>query len=303
MIYHHPSELDRSAAYVATIGTFDGVHLGHQRIMQVLLESARKHRLKPLIVTFDNNPKAYVEVSLIPEVLSREDKLDLLTDYADVLTIPFDESIRHMSQTEFIDYLGIDLKELIIGYDFRFGYKQSREVADVVTTQVPPVYLGDRIISSTYLRNLLRDGDMETMKAALGRDHFYTGQVMHGLKRGKKLGFPTINMTIENNLYSLKRGVYITLTTIDGVDYRGVSNIGFNPTFTDKPFTLETHILDFARDIYGKQVKVAFLHFLRDEIIFTDLQGLRDQIAQDVANTRDFFSMKEDSNGQTSRST
>lgn len=297
MIYHHPSELDRSRSYVATIGTFDGVHLGHQRIMHVMLESAHKHHLSPLIVTFDNNPKAFVEVSLIPEVLSPEDKQDLLTDYANVLTIPFDESIRHMSQTEFIDYLGIDLKELIIGYDFRFGYKQSDAVADIVTTQVPPVYLGDKIISSTYLRNLLRDGDMETMKAALGRDHYYTGVVMHGLKRGTKLGFPTINMTIENNLYSLKRGVYITLTTIDGVDYRGVSNIGFNPTFTDKPFTLETHILDFEQDIYGKKVKVAFLHFLRDEIIFSDLQGLRDQIAQDVADTRSYFSIKGDNHG------
>lgn len=303
MIYHHPSELNRSLEYVATIGTFDGVHLGHQRIMHVLLDSAKKHYLKPLIVTFDNNPKAYVEVSLIPDVLSPEDKLELLTEYADVLTIPFDETIRHMSQTEFIQYLGINIKELIIGYDFRFGYKQSHEVADVVTTQVPPVYLGDKIISSTYLRNLLRDGDMETMKAALGRDHYYTGQVMHGKKRGRKLGFPTLNMTIENNLYSLKRGVYITLTTIDGVDYRGVSNIGFNPTFTDKPFTLETHLLDYEQDIYGKKVQVAFLHFLRDEIIFTDIQGLQDQIAQDVTDTKTYFSIKGDDNGQASRST
>lgn len=297
MIYHHPSELDHTQSYVATIGTFDGVHLGHQRIMQTLQSSARKHRLTALIITFDNNPKAFVEVSLIPDVLSTEDKLQLLKQYGTVLTIPFDDTIRHMSQSEFIDYLGIDIKELIIGYDFRFGYKQSQQVADVVTTQVPPVYLGDKIISSTLLRNLLRDGDMETMKAALGRDHYYTGHVIHGLKRGKKLGFPTINMTIENNLYSLKRGVYITLTTIDGIDYQSVSNIGFNPTFIDKPFTLETHLLDFDQDIYGKQVKISFLHFLRDEMIFPHLQGLRDQIEQDITNTRKFFSIKEDNNG------
>lgn len=290
MIYHHPSELDRSRAYIATIGTFDGVHLGHQKIMEYLLNGAAKSGLHPLIITFDNNPKAFVEVSVIPEVLSPSDKLELLGSYADVLTIPFDENIRHMSQVEFIDFLGIDIREMIIGHDFRFGYKRNEIETDLIITQVDPVYLGDEIISSTYLRNLLKHGEMETMTRALGRYHYYTGSVVHGLKRGKRLGFPTLNLTIENNLYSLKRGVYITLTTIDGVDYHSVSNIGLNPTFEDKPFTLETHILDFNHDIYGKKVQVAFLHFLRDEMVFTELNQLQEQMTLDVANTRAYFS-------------
>lgn len=294
MIYHHPSELDRTCSYIATIGTFDGVHLGHQKIMEHLLQGASATGLKPLIITFDNNPKAFVEVSIIPEVLSPTDKLDLLHAFADVLTIPFDETIRQMGQHEFIDYLGVDICEMIIGHDFRFGYQRDEIAAKIVITQVDPVYLGNEIISSTFLRNLLRQGDMETMRAALGRYHYYTGHVVHGLKRGKRLGFPTLNLTIENNLRSLRRGVYITLATIDGIRYQSVSNIGLNPTFEDKPFTLETHILDFHQDIYGKQVQVAFLHFLREEMIFTELEQLQDQMTLDVANTRTYFSQQEE---------
>lgn len=292
MIFHHPNELDASRNYALTIGTFDGIHLGHQKVIDVLKKEAADHHLSTLLVTFENNPKAFVEVSVIPEVLSREDKIELLEKTAidAILMIPFNEEIRRMSQEDFLQYLNVPIERLIIGHDFRFGYKRDKTHArSIPVTQVRPVLLDGEVISSTLLRNFLREGDMESMHRALGRAHYYTGHVVPGMKRGKKLGFPTINLTIQNNLYSLKRGVYITQTTIGHEIFQSVSNIGINPTFEDKPFTLETHILDYNEDLYGKEVKIAFLHFLRDEMTFETSAQLSQQMASDVLQTRLFF--------------
>lgn len=292
MIYHHPSELNPNLNYAVTIGTFDGLHLGHRKVIDVLKEQADTHRLHTLLVTFENNPKAFVEVSVIPEVLSKEDKMELLEQSGldAVLSIPFDEEIRRMSQEDFLEFLQVPIKRLIIGHDFRFGYKRDQvHEQSLPVIQVEPVLLDGEVISSTLLRNFLREGDMESMQKALGRAHYYTGHVVPGMKRGKKLGFPTINLTVQNNLYSLKRGVYITQTQIGHTTYHSVSNIGINPTFEDKPFTLETHILDYENDLYGEQVKIMFLHHLRDEMTFETSAQLSQQMASDVEQTRLFF--------------
>lgn len=275
-----------------TIGTFDGVHKGHLKIIETLKRDAENKGLKSVVVSFNNTPRGFITGEEVPMVLSTHDKLDLIKKEGvdQVIGLDFNEKIKAMSKREFFSYLGLDVAHIVMGHDHKFGHdRRPLHLEGITSDVVEPVYLKDQIISSTLLREFLSSGDMESMNRATGRNHFYTGEVIHGLKRGKALGFPTINLSLSDNLYTLKRGVYVSRSLVRDQWYNSVSNVGYNPTFADKSFTLETHLLDFEGSLYEEEIKVEFLHYLREEKHFEHIEDLIQQISGDVLEARHFL--------------
>ena len=295
MILHNIDDLRKIAGdFALTIGTFDGVHLGHQKILNVLKEEANQNQLKTLVVTFVNNPKEVITGEKVIPVITPEEKLERIEEYGIdvVLGLSFSEEIRKQSKGEFLQYLGVSFKSMIIGYDFNFGYKVSTvpEPAGLKTIKVDALRLDGDIVSSTRIREFMTSGEMEKLREYLGRPYRHSGTVVHGKKvGGKLLGYPTTNVTINDSVYALRTGVYVTRTYLVDEVFESVTNIGKIPTFDDRFFSVETHILDFKRSIYGEEVRIEFLHFLREERKYDKLEDLVAQIKLDVEDTRKYF--------------
>ena len=278
--------------FAITIGTFDGVHLGHKKILSTLKTQAKMDGLSTLVVTFTNHPKEVITGEKVIPIITTDEKLERIEEEGIdvVVALAFTNEIRHKSQSDFLDYLGVSIKKLIIGYDFKFGYKGEVFEGDSVSTiNVEPLYLDGSIVSSTKIREFMTQGEMEKLCAYLGRPYRHSGKVIHGKKIGKSLGFPTTNVTINDSVYSLRSGVYITRTFLIDEVFQSVTNIGRIPTFTGRPFSVETYILDFKRSIYGQEVRLEFLHYLRSEQKFESIEILVKQIKKDVEDTKAYF--------------
>lgn len=280
--------------YALTIGTFDGVHLGHKKVLDTLVEEAKKSDLSTLVVTFTNNPKEVITGEKVIPVITPDEKLERIEDEGIdvVLGIPFTEEIQKQSKGEFLHYLGVSIKKMIIGYDFNFGNKVSTLPVpeDLETLSVEALRLDGDIVSSTRIREYMKSGEMEKLRSYLGRPYRHSGTVVHGKNvGGRLLGYPTTNVTINDSVYALRSGVYVTKTYLVDEVFESVTNIGKIPTFQDRPFSVETHILDFKRSIYGQEVKIEFIHFLRPEIKYDHLEDLVAQIKKDVDDTRHYY--------------
>lgn len=293
MILRDIKDLQRlSGDYALTIGTFDGVHLGHKKILSALKTEARKGDLKTLVVTFTNHPKEVISGEKVIPVITIEEKLDRIEEEGIdvVLALVFNEEIRQKTQEQFLSDLGVSIKKMIVGYDFKFGYNGDAYESDELSViKVEPFYLNHAIVSSTLIRECMTLGEMEKLRTYLGRPYRHSGKVIHGKKMGKQLGFPTTNMTINDSVYALRTGVYVTRTYLVDEVFESVTNIGRIPTFDGRPFSVETHILNFKRSIYGQEVRIEFLHYLREEAKYEHLEDLIKQIEKDVADTRAYF--------------
>lgn len=278
--------------FALAMGNFDGVHLGHQKIITSLKDQAEKSGLKSLVVTFNNHPRELITGEKVIPIITSDFKLDLLVeqgvDY--VLSLDFTQEIRQMSQQDFLNHLGVDIKKLIVGHDFKFGYQgSSYDEEDIETIEVSPLILDGELISSTLVREAMTQGRVGDVHKYMGRPYRHSGKVIHGKKVGKSLGYPTTNITINDSVYALKTGVYVTRTyLVDGV-YESVTNIGRVPSFDGRPFSVETHILDFNRNIYGEELRLDFLHYLREEMKFSNLEDLKARINEDVQDSRKYF--------------
>ncbi len=281
--------------FAITMGNFDGVHLGHRKILNALNAEAKKSGLKSLVVTFTNHPKELIAGKKVIPIISADEKLDIIDGLGIdvVLALEFNQSIRKMSQGEFLDYLGLPIKKIIVGHDFKFGYDARDYSGDSLEKiLVDPYYIDGKIVSSTSIREFMTRGEMEKLAQYLGRPYRHSGQVIHGKKIGKSLGYPTTNVTINDSVYALRTGVYITKTYLVDQVYMSVTNIGKIPTFDGRPFSVETHILEFDKNIYGQEVKIDFLHYLREEIKYDNLEDLKAQIKRDVEDTISYFEEK-----------
>lgn len=297
-----------SAGCVATIGNFDGVHLGHQAVLNQLAMKADMLGLPAVVITFEPQPFEFFVPTKAPARLSRfREKVEALRSYSiqQICVLRFDHHLAGMGAQAFIDRLlidGLKVRYLVVGDDFRFGKDRQGDFAMLQQAgrdhgfQVVNMHtfaIDDTRVSSTRIRDALQHGDLRFAEKLLGRPYRMSGRVAHGDKRGRQLGYPTANIYLHRHKVPLN-GVYaVQLFGIDEEPVDGVANIGVRPTFsgTDRAL-LEVHLFDFNRDIYGAHVQVVFLKKLRDEKKFADLDALVAQIDQDAEAARAFFTQR-----------
>lgn len=279
-----------------TIGNFDGVHLGHQRLMARTCAKAKKRGLVSVVVTFDPHPMTVLMQKTPPFITSTAQRLKFIEQQGPnvTLVLEFTRQMAALEPQEFVRrYLveGLNLKELVIGYDYAMG-KGRKGNFELLTAlgrdlgfgveRLDPVIVGGAVVSSTRIRDLIQSGNVWDARPLLGRFFEVEGEVVDGMKRGaSKLGFPTANLRLSGTLLP-KPGVYAVWAEVEGEICQAVANVGYNPTFGDTGLTLEAHILDFNRSIYGQRVALQFVQRLRSERKFDSLEALKARIADDV---------------------
>lgn len=285
----------------ATIGNFDGVHRGHQAILARLRERARELGVPSCVVIFEPQPREYFSPQTAPARLARlRDKVQLLAEeQVDlVLCLAFNKRLSQLSASEFVDTIlidGLGVKHLEVGDDFRFGcdrvgdfdfLTQVGSLQGFTVEAAQTVEMDGLRVSSTQVRKALAAADFERAEQLLGRPFCIEGRVLHGQKLARQLGWPTANVQLKRRRVPLT-GVYLVSVDIDGRTWPGVANIGVRPTVAgDGSAHLEVHLLDFAGDLYGRHLTVAFHHKLRDEQRFASLEALKSAIDADVAAAR-----------------
>lgn len=297
----------RHRGCVATIGNFDGVHLGHQAVLGQLAETGARLGLPVVVITFEPQPQEYFQAGQVPPRLTRlREKLQALRRYSvdRVVVLPFNAALATLSAQEFIQRLlvdGLAARHLVVGDDFRFGAGRRGDFAllraagerhgfNVIAMHSFEID-GERV-SSTRIRTALAAGDMAAAEKLLGRTYRMCGRVARGDQRGRALGFPTANLHLHRRATPV-RGVYtVEMFGIAGEPVAGVANVGVRPTVDGTRSLLEVHLLDFAGDIYGRYVEVDFLYRLREERRFESLEALKRQIGADVAAARQFFARR-----------
>ncbi len=289
---------------VATVGNFDGVHLGHQQLLNKLVEAAKQRQLPSLVILFEPQPQEFFQHGAAPaRITNLREKLHCFTaigiDY--VCCLPFNKIFSELSPDAFIKTILIDalhIKHLIIGHDFRFGYQrqgdfdylqlQSQHYNFSVESFAAWLLENERV-SSTLLRQALSAGDFEQAEQYLGRAYTIEGKVAHGDKVGRQLGFPTANILLKRHAAVL-RGVFaVRAHSINEQVYMGVANLGKRPTVGGLRELLEVHLFDFDDEIYGQVLKIEFLQKIRDEQKFASLDDLKAQIAKDAIATKIYF--------------
>jgi riboflavin kinase/FMN adenylyltransferase len=294
---------------VVTIGNFDGVHKGHQALIKGIIEKAAAIDGTSVALTFEPHPMRVLKQNNHPPLITLYDqKVELLSQSGlDVLIcIPFTREFASITAKEFIEDIlvkRIGMKAIVIGSDYAFGRNREGDINFLKKHAKPlgfEVLVPDWIqisetrpnrISSTRIRELVRDGAVEEVVDLLGRNYQIRGKVEAGRNRGGKLlGFPTANIKLHDEL-SPKIGVYAVTVECQGEKFKGVANIGYSPTFDDHKFTVEVHILDFNHNIYGQRIRVNFISRLRDEKKFSNIKALSEQIKNDIKKARDILTV------------
>lgn len=298
---------DEHRGGVATIGNFDGVHLGHQKILAEVIARADQLNTHSMLICFEPQPKEFFDVYNAPARLTRfREKVQLLDELGidQVYCVKFDEKARTMSADDFVEVLTIDLKlaALFIGDDFRFGFDRSGDYTRLQKAgkdhgfsvhNMYTIAVEDTRVSSTRIRESLALGDFELAERLLGRPYSITGKVIYGRQLGRTLGVPTANIQLHRYVAPIA-GVYACEMEVEGVLVKGVANVGVRPTIDDstpKPI-LEVHLFDFTGDLYGKTVRVLFRHKIREEKKFDGLDELKAAISADIEESRVFFEMR-----------
>jgi riboflavin kinase/FMN adenylyltransferase len=303
-LFHGTDNAKIARPTVVTLGVFDGLHLGHQLIMQTVVERARTIGAVPAVITFEPHPRALLHPESAPPLLQTFDqKIEALgaLGIEQTIVIHFDKNFAQIRAEDFLRDVIADrlhAREVYLGCGFAFGHGREGNI-DLLRTvskslgffsdEVPEVRLRGRRVSSSRIRELLQQGRVGIARRMLGRPYGVEGQVVRGAERGGKLGFPTANLHPQNRVIP-RNGVYVTATLIDGQWRRSVTNIGTRPTFgADNESSVETFVMDWSGDLYGDVVRVRFLHRLRAEKKFNSLEELKSQIKSDVARARRYF--------------
>lgn len=283
---------------VACIGNFDGVHLGHLHVIEMLKKIVAERDLRPMVITFDRHPRALFDPNFKPEYISTplEKERLLRATGVDVKVMPFVQTLADTTAREFMCRLRDDMgvKSLLLGYDNRFGKRNEYETFDtyveygkelgIEVVRADAVDVSGSRVSSSFVRRLVREGRVEEASQCLGYAFSITSIVTEGHQEGRKIGFPTANISAPYGKIVPSNGVYATETTIDGSSYPSVTNIGTRPTYDDDGHrSIETHVIGFDGDLYGRSITVGFCRRLRDERQFASPEELRKQIAADVS--------------------
>ena len=292
---------------VMALGFFDGIHIGHAALMNMIIKRAQEYDAEPAVLTFDVHPDSLVFKKNVPLINSADDRERILSrcfGIDDVVVVHFSQSVMHMDWKVFIDELidDMDLCHIVVGHDFKFGYKglgTAEKLKEYCAQRgvgcdiIPPVCKDGVIVSSTLIRGLIESGEIEKANEYLGRPHTLTDVVRSGYHLGTQMGTPTINMRFPDGVIIPRHGVYAAKAYVDGEEYMSVTNVGVRPTVSeDGGVNVESFLLDFTGNLYGRLVRLDFYKFMRPERKFDDFDELAAQIKHDAESTRGYFENK-----------
>ena len=297
-IFHSINDFSSTKKTILTLGTFDGVHIGHKKILERVIQKTKNEDYESLVLTFFPHPRMVLqEHSDIKLLNTINEKIDLLEQIGieNLVIHPFDETFSRLTAEEFVTTVLVDrfhIQKIIIGHDHRFGRNRTANIDDLITfgkeydfevEQISVQEINDISVSSTKIRMALLEGDMDLANKYLGYEYFLTGIVVKGKQLGRTINFPTANLQIEEN-YKLipQNGVYIVKSIINQKTVFGMMNIGFNPTVSGQNQSIEIHYFDFDDDLYSQKIRVSMLHRIRSEQKFESVSLLKEQLEKDA---------------------
>jgi len=301
-IYNSLSDFKTAKKTIVTLGTFDGVHIGHQKILEKLLQNAKKYNCESLILTFFPHPRMVLQEGSDIKLLNTIDERSILLDKLgldNLIIHPFDKEFSRLSAEEFVKTILVDsfnIQKIIIGHDHRFGRNRTADIDDLIlygekfgfeVEQISAQEINEVSISSTKIRNAILDGNMALANKYLGYDYRLPGIVSKGKQLGRTIGFPTANILINSELKLIPQdGVYAVWVCYNNAKFGGMLNIGNNPTIKDKGRSIEVNIFDFDKEIYTESLKIEFVNKLRNEVKFDGLEALKNQLHTDKQNAQ-----------------
>ena len=291
-IFNSLDEIKDIDETVVALGNFDGVHKGHQELIRRALNTAKSAGLKSAVFTFATHPRNVIGKDPVKNTIYADEKAAIIEslgiDY--LFNIPFTEEVMTLSPEDFINKLLVEkfkMKEGYCGFNYRFGYKAAGTPETMMKVGLEkgfglhvlkPFKINDNVVSSTFIRNLIENGEVEKCLTYMGRHYSIGGEVVVGNRLGKTIGFPTSNLNIDEGMVSPPNGVYITNCIYNGVTYPSITNVGHKPTIGVYNKNVETHIFNFDKELYGKNIRVEFLEKLRDEKKFDSVEALSKEI-------------------------
>ena len=304
-IFHSINDFLITKKTILTLGTFDGVHIGHKKILQKLTQNTPNEEYESVVLTFFPHPRMVLqEDSNIKLLNTIKEKQELLEDIGieNLVIHPFDETFSQLTAEEFVKTVLVEkfhIQKIIIGYDHRFGRNRTANIDDLIdfgkqygfdVAQISVQELNEISVSSTKIRNAILDGNMTLANDYLGYSYFITGTVITGKQLGRTIGFPTANINIAEN-YKLipPNGVYLVQASINTQVVHGMMNIGTNPTVDGQAQSIEIHFLDFEANIYNQELKISIVQRIRDEKKFNSLQDLQEQLQKDKVTAKEYF--------------
>ncbi len=282
------------------LGNFDGFHIGHTELIKDMVEMSRARGLKSSLLLFENHTKSTISNKKPSMLTSNEQKYQLAEDLGvDIIfKLKFTKEIMSLSENDFIESILVDkisCKLAVVGFDYRFGHKAKgtseslKEIGKtygIETKIIEPVLVDEEVISSTKIREFIKQGQMEKVAQLLGRNYAIVGEVVSGDRRGTKMGIPTANLKVDESYAIPIKGVYATDTIVDGKLYKSITDIGVNPTFEGNKMKIETNIFDFDEMIYGENIEVIFKEYMRDDIRFDSKEDLIAQMNHDIEKAK-----------------
>ncbi|MBP1223238.1 bifunctional riboflavin kinase/FAD synthetase [Flavobacterium sp. 1355] len=296
-LFHSINDFRTTKKTILTLGTFDGVHIGHKKILERITQNTENGKYESLVLTFFPHPRMVLqeksEIKLL-NTISEKTKLLEQTGIENLVIHPFNESFSRLTAEEFVHTILVDqfhIHKIIIGHDHRFGRNRTANIDDLIAfgkeygfevEQISAQEIQDVSVSSTKIRKALDEGNVALANDYLGYSYFLTGEVVKGKQLGRTIGFPTANINIEEEYKKIpKNGVYVVKTIINEKEVFGMMNIGFNPTVNGEKKTIEVNLFDFDADVYGHKIEVSLLEYLREEQKFGSVELLKEQLNQD----------------------
>lgn len=296
-IFHSINDFRSSKKTILTLGTFDGVHIGHRKILERVAQNTENGKYESLVLTFFPHPRMVLQGESEVKLLNTlSEKIDLLKKIGvqNLVIHPFDKTFSRLTAEEFVETVLIDqfdIKKIIIGYDHRFGRNRTANIDDLITfgkqhdfevEQISVQEIDAVSISSTKIRNALMEGNMALANEYLGYEYFLTGTIVRGKQLGRTIDFPTANLQMEENYKLIPRnGVYVVKSAINQKTVFGMMNIGFNPSVAGENLAIEIHFFDFDEDLYDQKLSVSLLEYLRPEQKFESVAFLKQQLEKD----------------------
>ncbi|OXA94884.1 bifunctional riboflavin kinase/FAD synthetase [Flavobacterium hercynium] len=296
-LFHSINDFQSAKKTILTLGTFDGVHIGHKKILERITQNTENGKYESLVLTFFPHPRMVLqeksEIKLLNTIAEKSKLLDQ-TGIENLVIHPFNESFSRLTAEEFVSSILVNqfqIQKIIIGHDHRFGRNRTANIDHLIAfgaqygfevEQISAQEIQDVSVSSTKIRKALDEGNITLANEYLGYSYFLIGEVVKGKQLGRTIGFPTANINIEEDYKKIpKTGVYVAKAIVSGKEVFGMMNIGFNPTVNGEKQSIEVHLFDFDADIYGQQIEVSLLQYLREEQKFGSVELLTAQLHQD----------------------